>query len=219
VTTSPPRARRLPGLDSAEAARRLAESGPNVLPTERPPGVGMALLRQFTHFFALLLWGAAALAVVAGMPQLGVAIVVVIVINGSFAFVQEYRADRAVDRLRDLLPASAVVRRDGQDISVPAAELVPGDLVLLEAGSSVSADMSAASAVGLAADESMLTGESVPRRLAEGDDLYAGTFIVEGTAEAMVTATGGHTRLASIASWPTPTPVAASPGRSSGSRR
>ena len=199
MTTSPPRARRLPGLDAAEAARRLAESGPNVLPTERPPAVGLALLRQFTHFFALLLWGAAALAVIAGMPQLGVAIVVVVVINGSFSFVQEYRADRAVDRLRDLLPASAVVRRDGQDISVPAAELVPGDLVLLEAGSSVSADMSAASAVGLAADESMLTGESVPRRLAEDDDLYAGTFIVEGTAEAVVTATGTRTRLASIA--------------------
>src|SRR5512138_2483096 len=127
------------GLDSDEAARRLREFGPNALPTEPPPSLPLAFLRQFTHLFALLLWAAAVLAVIAGLPQLCVAIIVVIIVNGSFAFAQEYRADRAVERLRDLLPASTTVRRDGLRCRVPVADLVPGDLVLLEAGGGVSA--------------------------------------------------------------------------------
>ncbi|MGC1211804.1 MAG: HAD-IC family P-type ATPase, partial [Micromonospora sp.] len=187
------------GLSAAEAARRRERYGPNWLPVEGRPSAALAFLRQFVHLFALLLWGAAGLAVAAGMPQLGVAIVIVILVNGGFAFVQEYRADRAVDRLRDLLPVTAVVRRDGRRHEVPAVELVPGDVVLVEAGDRVSADLRTSVAVGLAVDESLLTGESVPRRVGVGEPLYAGTFVVEGTAEAVVTATAGRTRLAGIA--------------------
>jgi magnesium-transporting ATPase (P-type) len=181
------------------AEQRLARQGANLLPSERRPPAFAALLRQFTHLFAVLLWVAAALAVLAGMPQLGVAIVVVIAANGAFAFVQEFRADRAVERLAGLLPASATVRRDGQRQVIAAGDLVVDDLVLLEAGDRVSADLRVISAAGLAVDESLLTGESVPRRAGDGEPLYAGTFVVEGTAETLVTATAGRTRLAGIA--------------------
>jgi calcium-translocating P-type ATPase len=187
------------GLSSVEAARRLAEYGPNALPTQRRTPVAVELVRQLTHFFALLLWVAAALAAIAGMPQLCVAIVVVILVNGGFAFAQEYRADRAVERLRELLPSSATVRRDRRRRRIPISELVPDDVVRIEAGDHVSADLSVIGAVGLAVDESMLTGESVPRRAGEGAMLFAGTFVVEGSAEALAVATGSRTRLAAIA--------------------
>ncbi|HET9516351.1 MAG TPA: cation-transporting P-type ATPase [Actinoplanes sp.] len=187
------------GLGAAEAARRLTEVGPNVLPGSARAPVWLVLAKQLTHAFALLLWVAAALAVVAGMPQLGVAIAVVVVVNGVFAFVQEFRADKATERLRDMMPATARVRRDGHPITVDAVELVPGDVVLLEAGDRVGADMTLTIAHGPAADESMLTGESVPRHPDIGDELYAGTYLVEGAATAQVTSTGGRTRLAGIA--------------------
>jgi calcium-translocating P-type ATPase len=147
----------------------------------------------------LLLWAAAALAVIADMAVLGVAIVVVILVNGVFAFVQELRADRAVARLRDLLPAKATVRRDGRRRSIPVVDVVVGDVMLLEAGDQVSADLTVLRATGLAIDESTLTGEGVPRHVDEGDNAFAGTYVVEGSAVALVTATGSATELASIA--------------------
>jgi calcium-translocating P-type ATPase len=155
-----------------------------------------------SHFFALLLWGAVVLALIAGMPMLSIAIGIVVVINGVFAFVQEYRADRAAERLRDLMPASCLVRRDGRVASVPAADLVVGDLLVLTAGNQVSADADLAVAHSLAVDESLLTGESRPRHIdtdSSGARVYAGTFVVEGVGEAVVTATGANTRLAQIA--------------------
>lgn len=171
-----------------------------MLPTASKPAPWRLLAGQLTHPFALLLWAAAALAVVAGMPQLGVAIVLVVVVNGVFAFAQEHRADRAADRLRDLMPATANVRRDGHRVTVPATELVPDDVVLLEAGDRISADLRVVDSHGLAVDESMLTGESLPRHPSSvGDALYAGTYLVEGAATAVVAATGRQTRLAGIA--------------------
>ncbi|MFC4059247.1 cation-translocating P-type ATPase, partial [Planomonospora corallina] len=188
-----------PGLDSAEAARRLAADGPNRLPEREGSPVPLLLLKQMVHFFALLLWAASGLALLAGMPQLAVAIVVVILLNGTFAFAQEYRADQAGRRLRELIPADVTVRRDGRRTVVHAADLVAGDVVLLEAGDRISADLQLAEAHALAVDESMLTGESVPVRPGEKDAVHAGTFVVEGQAEAVVTATGPRTRLAAIA--------------------
>ncbi|MEV4061075.1 cation-translocating P-type ATPase [Nonomuraea dietziae] len=188
-----------PGLAAAEAAARLAVEGPNVLPTSSRASPARLLVRQMVHFFALLLWGAAVLALLAGMPQLAVAIVVVVLLNGVFSFVQEYRADQAAQRLRDLVPARVVVRRDGRRVQVDAADIVPGDLVLLEAGDRVPADLELDEVHALAINVSMLTGESVPTHPAEGDSALAGTFVVEGEAEATVVATGARTRLAAIA--------------------
>src|SRR6187397_2500526 len=103
-----------PGLGDVEVDARRRRDGPNVLPRRRRRSPLRQLLRQWTHFFAVLLWVAAALAVVAGMGQLAVAIAIVVLINGAFAFVQEHRAERAADRLQDLLPRLVTVRRDGE---------------------------------------------------------------------------------------------------------
>ncbi len=187
------------GLSSADAARRRAADGPNLLPP--PPRVHPVLLlaRQMVHFFAVMLWVAAVLAWLARMPALAAAIAVVVVLNGTFAFAQEYRADRAAERLRDLLPVRATVRRDGRTRIVDAADLVTGDVVVLEAGDRVSADLVLTAAGRISVDESMLTGESVTVGRDTGAPLYAGTYVVEGHGEAEVVATGRRTRLAGIA--------------------
>jgi magnesium-transporting ATPase (P-type) len=151
------------------------------------------------HFFALMLWVAGGLAFVAGMPQLGVAIFVVIVVNGVFAFVQEQRAERAAERLRDLLPVGVAVRRDGERAVVDAEELVVGDRVLLAAGDRIAADLVVVAGHGLAADESTLTGESAAVPVEVGDPLWGGTFLVGGEGEADVVVVGSATRLAEIA--------------------
>src|SRR3990172_515577 len=135
------------GLSDAEAARRLEQFGPNELPgAEKIPYLAM-LAKQFTHFLALLLWAAAALAFTAdrmkpgeGMDLLGGAIIGVIAVNAIFSFVQEYKAERAIMALRSLLPIHVKVLRSGEIKEMPASLLVPGDLVLLAEGDRVPAD-------------------------------------------------------------------------------
>ncbi|QDY89487.1 cation-transporting P-type ATPase [Arthrobacter sp. UKPF54-2] len=187
------------GLSSAEAARRLERSGPNRLPQVRGVPGWRRLLAELTHFFAVMLWVAAGLAFVAGMPQLGVAIIVVIIVNGVFAYIQQERAQHAAAKLRELLPAMVSVRRDNRVVKVHTTELVPGDAVVLVAGDRVPADLNLALAAGCRVDESMLTGESEPVTKGPGDTAYGGTFLVIGTAEGVVASTGGQTRLAEIA--------------------
>ena len=187
------------GLSGAEAALRLAADGPNSLPAPKPASSWRRLLEQLTHFFAILLWVAGLLAVVAGMPQLGIAIFVVIVVNGGFAFFQEQRAERAAERLRDLLPTDVIVRRDGELVTTEAAGVVVGDVLTLSPGSRIPADVVLVSAEGVAVDASTLTGESVPVSLAIGARANAGTYLTAGEAEGLVIATGIHTELASIA--------------------
>lgn len=186
------------GLTSREAAARLAEVGPNVVPHGRRVSPWRMILRELTHLLAVLLWIAAALAVLAGIPALAIAIVVIVALNAAFAFAQEYRADRSAQRLSRLLPMAARVMRDGEAVTVPAADLVPGDVVLLAAGDRVAADLDVVSAADLALDESLLTGESAVVRHARGDILRGGTFVVQGEARAVVVATGSRTVLADI---------------------
>ena len=186
------------GLTTAEAVRRRPAGG-NRLPVERPPSPVRLLVAQLVHFFALLLWAAAILALVGGMPQLAVAIAVVVVLNGVFAFVQEYRADKAAEALRDLVPHRVSVLRDGQRQEIDAVDLVVGDVVLQEAGDRVAADLRLLEVHGLRVDEATLTGESVPVDKDVGDPVYAGCFVVEGEATAEVVAIANQTRLASIA--------------------
>lgn len=151
------------------------------------------------HFFALMLWTAAALALLAGMPNLAVAVAVVVIVNGAFAFAQEHRAERAAESLRDLLPRRATVRRDGRRLEIGADALVPGDLVLLIAGDRLSADLELIDSRSLRIDESMLTGESIPVPRLVGARAQAGTFVVDGEGEGVVIATGGATTLADVA--------------------
>ena len=188
-----------PGLSSQEAARRLARDGPNTVPPPRRTPAWRLLLAQLTHFFAGMLWIAAGLALLSGAGSLAVAITVIVVLNGVFAFLQEHKADRAAAELTTLMPARARVLRDGEACAVRVADLVVGDLVLLEAGDRIAADLRLEDAHDLTVDESMLTGESVPLARIVGADVFAGTFAVQGDATGTVTAVGTATRLAGIA--------------------
>ncbi len=187
------------GLTTAQADERLATDGPNALPAPAHRPAWLRLARQLTGVFAILLWAAAGLSWLAGLVELTVAISVVVVVNGAFAFAQESRADHAAERLRSLLPTRVTVRRDQLLSEVDATQVVTGDVLVLEAGDRIPADVRILHAAGLLVDTSTLTGESEPISPEEDDTAFAGTFLVEGTAEAMVTATGGRTRLAGIA--------------------
>ncbi|MFN8506497.1 MAG: cation-transporting P-type ATPase [Dehalococcoidia bacterium] len=201
------------GLTAEEARVRLAADGPNELPPPATVAAWRHLFAQMTHFFAAFLWAAGALAIVARMPQLGIAIFAVVVINGVFAFAQEHRAERAAHELRTLLPRRVTVVRDGRTFECDAAELVLGDLVQLAAGDRISADLRVVEAHALAVDTSAMTGESVPVTPAAGEDAFAGTFVTSGEGAGVVTATGSRTRIAGIAQLTTgtrrqPTPLA-----------
>jgi len=200
-----------PGLTSAQAAERLRVDGPNVLPRPRRRSAVRRFLDELTHFFAIMLWVAAVLAVVAGIPQLGVAIIAVIVLNAVFSFIQESRADRAAERLTSLLPALVTVLRDGRQTQVDAADVVVGDRLVLGAGDRIPADGVVRACAALEVDASMLTGESQPVALGAGDPVFAGTFVVEGEADVDVDATGESTRLAEIARLTSQTPKPATP--------
>ena len=198
------------GLSSREAARRLVVHGPNELQRRGGRAWPQALARQFIHPLALLLWLAAALALLGGAPVLGAAIVAVVVLNAVFAFAQERQAERSIEALARYLPQHAVVRRDGERRVVDARELVPGDLLLVEEGDRISADARLLRGA-IDVDVSTLTGESQPvLRAAEFADasgpllearelVFSGTSCVGGEAQALVFATGMRTELGRIA--------------------
>ncbi|MDP1653994.1 MAG: cation-transporting P-type ATPase [Rhodocyclaceae bacterium] len=207
------------GLTQHEAQRRLTEFGPNRVEAATREPLWLTLLREFTHFFALILWLAAGLAFLAehfepgqGMAELGLAIVGVIVVNGCFSFWQAYRAEQALDALRQLLPQRVNVRRAAHVAEVDAADLVPGDVVLLAEGAKVPADCRILESWGVRVNLATLTGESRPKaRSFEADSaaasdpltarglLLAGTLIVAGECSAMVYATGMRTEFGRIA--------------------
>jgi magnesium-transporting ATPase (P-type) len=189
----------LTGLSSARAAERLREIGPNALPEPPRTPVWRQLVAQLTHFFAAMLWVAGGLAIIGGLPELGIAIFIVIVVNALFAFAQEYRAEQAAARLKSLLPLQVMVVRDGSPLLIDVEGVVPDDLVMLTDGDRVAADMVCVESHGLLVDTSTLTGESVPDSIGVDDELRAGTFVVEGEGRAVVTATGASTDFARIA--------------------
>jgi len=205
------------GLSSAEAARRLVEFGLNRVERIAPDSLPLRFARQFTHLFAVVLWLAAGMALFAetrqpgqGMGTLAIAIVLVIVINGGFSFWQEYRSEKALESLILLLPLKVKVRRGGELAEVPATDLVPGDVVVLEEGNAVPADCRVVRSMGVQVNLASITGESVPVvRDAEADPaaepgtarnvLPAGADITAGEAEAVIFATGMRTMLGAIA--------------------
>jgi Ca2+-transporting ATPase len=202
------------GLREDEAVRRLERYGPNVLKEVRGKPLPVRFLENLTSFFALLLWTGGILSFLAAMPELGWAIFAVIIINAVFSFWQEYKAERALEALKKLLPPMARVLRAGTKKEVPATDLVPGDIILLEAGDSVSADARLIEAADMRVDNSTLTGESKPvhkaaEAVVDGKEflwteipnlVFAGTTVSSGSGKAAVIATGMHTEIGRIAS-------------------
>jgi calcium-translocating P-type ATPase len=198
------------GLSSRDAARRLVIYGPNALQRTRRRSWPRALARQLTHPLAILLWAAAALAFATGVEIVGAAVVTVIILNALFAFVQEQQAERAVEALAEYLPPKATVVRDGRREPVDARLVVPGDIVVIEEGDRISADIRMLSGA-VEVDMSAISGESMPvareagapdlgRSLVESPDmLFTGSTCTVGEATGVVVATGMRTELGRIA--------------------
>ena len=199
------------GLTSAEAARRLAEYGPNELRAADRVSPWAVLLSQFKNVLIIILLVATALSAVLGHGVEAIAIAVIVLLAVLLGFVQEYRAERAIEALRRMAALTATVLRDGEEMEIPARDLAPGDVILLRAGDVVPADARLVEAVNLQIEEAALTGESVPvekhtaplanGQLALGDRknlVYSGTVATYGRGRAAVIATGMNTEFGKI---------------------
>ncbi|MEZ0075893.1 cation-translocating P-type ATPase [Planotetraspora sp. GP83] len=203
----------LPGLSEEAASRLLARHGPNELPQPAPPSLPVRAARQLADPMSILLLiaGLVTLVVLGEVPE-GAAILAILLVNVVIGVTQETRADRAVRALRTLTAPMAKVRRDGVVRRVPAAEIVPGDVIEIAAGDRVPADARVVEASALAVDEAMLTGESLSadkRATGPADpgtplgdrrgELFSGTLVVRGTGVAEVERTGARTEMGRIA--------------------
>jgi Ca2+-transporting ATPase len=200
------------GLTEAEAIERLRREGPNVVARPRPPSVARRAARQLADPLVLLLLAALGATVLVGDITDSVIIAAVVLANSGIGVVQEVRAERAISALDALASPTARVVRNGHDETVPATQIVRGDLVRLESGSIVPADVLLASAHALRVDESALTGESVPVGRDAADEASAGTVVVSGRATGIVVRTGPDSSLGRIAALvataqPGPTPL------------
>ena len=200
------------GLSSAEAESRLSLYGHNILSKQKKQPVWEKLLREFIHppALVLLIVGIAALS----QSDLVLALIIwsIIVVNTGFSFWREYRAEQAIERLREILPSFAHVIRDGVESYLPASDVVPGDILVLAEGDNISADARVIEEYGLRTNNATLTGEAIPARktadpslqsgLSELDRpnlIFAGTSIASGTGRAVVAATGMSTQFGRIA--------------------
>jgi Ca2+-transporting ATPase len=202
----------LRGLNHNEAKKRLERYGPNELVKKKKQSPLLLLLSQFTNFLVIVLFIAAGISAFLGDIIEFITIMAIVVMAGILGFVQEYRAEKALEALRRLAAPLAKVLRDGKEEEIPARELVPGDIVLLTTGDKVPADGRIIEAVNLKIDEAVLTGESVPvekttapikaENVAIGDQKnmsFFGTIVTYGRGKIVVTATGMQTEFGKIA--------------------
>ncbi|MDP2210447.1 MAG: HAD-IC family P-type ATPase, partial [Candidatus Aquicultor sp.] len=200
------------GLSDREASMRLERYGPNEIREIKGPSLIKKFLANFYHLFAVLLWVGAGLSFVAGLPELGWAIIAVIIINALFSFWQEHKAEKATEALKRMLPSYSKVIREGEVKEILATDLVPGDVLVLEEGDNISADARLVQAFEMRTVNATLTGESDPvRRTSEpnsGPDtalvqssniVFAGTNVATGSGRAVVYATGDATEFGKIA--------------------
>jgi sodium/potassium-transporting ATPase subunit alpha len=204
------------GLTEEEAKKRLLEFSPNEIKEVKRTPLLIRFLKQFTHFLAILLWLGAGLAFLSeylhpgeGMLTLGLAIIGVIFINAIFTFIQEYRAEKAIEKLKLLLPFYVKVIREGKEKEIHAREIVPGDLIILSEGDKVPADLRLINTVYLMVNNAALTGESEPVSLDQApfdgeliqsrNISFAGTTVVSGSGKGIVFATGMKTEFGRIA--------------------
>jgi Ca2+-transporting ATPase len=200
------------GISAREAQERLLYYGPNELVEKKRKTAAAMFFDQFKDFMILVLIAAAIVSGIIGETSDTIAIIVILVLNAALGFTQEYRAEQAMAALKKMAASSAVVLRNNEHCAVPAAELVPGDIVLLEAGNVVPADLRLLESAHLKIEEAALTGESEPvekhaealsdEALPLGDRenmLYKGTFVTYGRGAGVVAATGMQTELGRIA--------------------
>jgi magnesium-transporting ATPase (P-type) len=200
------------GLNPEEVEKRLTEYGINQIEEVKQKPLILKFVANLYQLLALLLWGASILAFISGTPQLGVAIIAVIIINAIFSFWQEFEAEKAVSALKKILPSTGKVIRQGKEMEILASQLVPGDIIVLEEGDNISADARLVEAYQMKVDTSTLTGESKPiRKIAEPETndetivsstnlVLAGTSISSGSGKAVIFATGKNTEFNKIAS-------------------
>ena len=199
------------GLSQEEAERRLEKYGKNELAQKKKDNMLKKFLANFTSLMALLLWAGGIMAIVSGALELGISIFCVNLINGLFSFFQEFKAEKATNALQKMLPANARVVRDGKETKILAADIVPGDIMILEEGDKISADARILRSNDFSADQSTLTGESNPIRKS-GDALrqecsyleaenmiFSGTSAAAGTCRAVVVSTGMDSEFGKIA--------------------
>ena len=198
------------GLDDAEATRRQAEYGLNVLPTARKRGPFMRFLQQFNNVLVYVLLAAGFIKLMMNLWLDASIILGVVIINGLLGFLQEGRAEKSLDSIRNMLSSEARTLRNGQTSMIPAETLVPGDIVFLESGDKIPADIRLLDVKNLRTEEAALTGESVPSdkstapvsdKATVGDRTgmaYSGTLVVSGRASGVVVATGSQTELGRI---------------------
>ena len=198
------------GLDAAEASNRLKEHGPNRLPEGRRRGPLMRFFAQFNNILVYVLLGAGFVKLMLNLWVDAGIIFSVVVLNALLGFIQEGRAEKALDSIRNMLSAEARTLRGGEARMTPAEQLVPGDVVLLESGDKIPADLRLVDAKNLRTEEAALTGESVPAEktvdavsanATVGDRecmAFSGTMVVSGRATGIVVATGSETELGRI---------------------
>ncbi|SFL47929.1 Ca2+-transporting ATPase [Paenibacillus sp. 1_12] len=200
------------GLTTSEAEKRLEQYGSNELSDGPKLSPITLFLGQFKDFMVLVLVGATLISGLLGEYLDAITIVAIIIMNGILGFIQEYRAERSLRALKELSAPNARVLRNETTLQIPARELVPGDIVLLESGDRIPADLRFIEANSLYAEESALTGESVPvnkhTEALHGDEVslgdqrnlgFMGTMVTRGTARAVVIRTGMHTEMGKIA--------------------
>ncbi len=200
------------GLSDEEAEKRLAEFGENVLTAKKPKPMWMRFGAHLVNMFAILLWVATVLSFLSDQAALGWAIILVIMLNAVFAFVQEYRAEKAIEALRNMLPPKAKVVRGGQQHEIEARLLVPGDLMIVEEGDLISADARLVYSAELRVDNSALTGEvdpvirradvicADPPSITDVENfIFTGSTAVLGAGRGVVYATGMRTEFGKIA--------------------
>ncbi len=203
---------RAEGLTASEVQANQKEYGKNIIKEKKGKPVILVFLSNFISLMALLLWVGGVIAFIADMPQLGIAIWLVNIINGVFSFWQEHRASKATDALKKMLPSYVRVIRDNQEQQILAEDLVPGDIMVIQEGDKISADARVLMSSDLQVNQSTLTGESNPVRkihdpvLREGlsryevpNLIFTGTSVASGTAKAMVVTTGMETEFGKIA--------------------
>jgi len=200
------------GLSDAERQTRLRLYGPNALPAPLRARVWRRLMAHVAHPMALLLWVGGGLALLIGQPQLAGIIWSIVLLNAIFSLWQEHRAEQTIMALNKLLPAFARILCDGQEISIPVSQIVPGDILVLEQGDNVPADARVIEQYGLRANQAVLTGEAVGSaksadaslrdglsELERPNLIFAGTSILSGTGRAVVYAVGAATQFGRIA--------------------